>query len=61
MKSKLNGKVLDFACTSNPNLIVWDWDHHGRLNQLWYMDEETIIRSAVNDDYLTSHGRPFIS
>jgi len=58
--SEMHQKVLDIeGGSSSPGarVIVWPKKVSGdRQNQLWYFDENGIIRSALNDFALTAEG-----
>ena len=59
--SEMHRKVLDIEGGSSApgaRVIVWPKKTSGdRHNQLWYFDEQGIIRSALNDFALTAEGR----
>lgn len=54
LKSQMDGNLLNFLCGHNPNVFVFR--PHSEIEQLWYLDQDKIIRAAFNDDCLTSHG-----
>lgn len=56
LKSWLNGKVLGVSIKFDPNVRMWD--SLDKNYELWYLDEDKIIRSYATDGCLTSHGRP---
>ena len=59
--SDMHHKVLDIeggSSTPGARVIVWPKKGGGdRQNQLWYFDENGIIRSALNDFALTAEGQ----
>jgi len=54
----MHNKALDIrGGSSSPGaqVIMWPKKHGGNcMNQLWYFDEQGIIRSALNDFALTA-------
>jgi len=58
----MHGKVLDVeggSTSPGARVIVWPKNTCGnRQNQLWYFDENGLIRSALNDFALTAEGQP---
>ena len=57
--SRMNRKVVDIeGANPSENTKVIMYDPHGtERNQLWYFDEQGIIRSALNDMvFFSEHG-----
>jgi len=55
--SKMHGKVLDIEKghkDPNTKIVVWDKHVPASKNQLWYVDGQGFIRSALNDLQFTS-------
>ena len=54
--SDMHRKVLDVeGGSSNAGTRVIVWPKKGGSNQLWYFDENGIIRSALNDFALSAN------
>lgn len=57
--SEMNGKVVDIeGGNSSHGARIIMWDRHGtpKKNQLWYVDQQGCIRSALNDMAFSNGG-----
>ncbi len=60
IRSKMNGKVLDIqgakANTGTP-VVTWPRKNPPANNQLWYLDQDGIIKSKLNNLAFKNNGR----
>jgi hypothetical protein len=57
--SELAGKVLDVEAaktTAGAKILMWDKKTPATPNQLWYLDQQGFIRSALNDMVFSNGG-----
>jgi hypothetical protein len=57
--SEMHGKVIDIQGANageGSHIIVYGKNSHPSKNQLWYFDQQGVIRSALNDMALSSKG-----